>query len=107
MTNTDIPARTPFDPGDPFDAMADDFRKKIADMAFRVQEAAIYRELEPHRQMECFLAGTLSGVIGVALASIKPEGRDAMMEYVTQCLPVARTIAESILDGDEVRHERD
>lgn len=88
----------PFDPGDPFDAMAHEFKIKVATMAIEAGKAAIYRGLGPREKLECFLSGVMVGMIGVAFAHIDPAGRDAMMEYIAECLPVARSLAESMLE---------
>jgi hypothetical protein len=88
-----------FDPGDPFDAMADQFRVRIADMALDAFKIAIYRELAPSRQLECVMAGVMTGLIGVCFASIEPGGRDAMMEAIADYLPHARSNAEGIIDS--------
>ena len=58
-----------FDPGDPFDAMADQFRTRVADMALAAFKIAIYRELAPSRQLECVMAGVMTGLIGEAFQS--------------------------------------
>jgi hypothetical protein len=90
--------KTPFDPTDPFDAMAQEFKTKVAMMAIEANKAAIYRDLGPHKQLECFVSGVLVGLIGVAFASVEPVGRDAMMEYFAKCLPIARKLAETMID---------
>lgn len=90
--------RQPFQPDDPADAMSEHFRRQTADMALAAYKITLYRELNPQQQLECFLAGTLTGIIGVCLASIKTEGADAMMKYIGECLPIARQMAESIAD---------
>lgn len=101
--------REPFDPGDPMDAMSEMFRTQVTDIALDAYKITIYRDLDPQRQIECFLAGALTGIVGVCLASIKTEGADAMMEYIAQCLPVAREMAESICgsDGSVLKNHHD
>ena len=88
----------PFDASDPMDAMSEMFRRQLTDLAVSAYKITIYRDLNPQQQLECFLAGTLTGIIGVSLASIQTDGADAMMEYIGSCLPVARMMAESISD---------
>jgi len=88
----------PFNPSDPEDAMSEMFRRGVTDLALDAYKVTLYRELNTQQQLECFLAGALTGVVGVCLASIKSEGADAMMEYIASCLPVARQFAESIAD---------
>lgn len=90
--------REPFNAGDPTDAMSEMFRRQVTDMALNAYKITIYRELNTHQQFECFLAGSLTGLIGVALASVKAGYADAVMEYIADCLPHAREMAESITD---------
>jgi hypothetical protein len=90
--------RQPFNPADDFDAMADEFRIQVCLIAQNAMDAAIYRDLPPVRQLECFLGGTLTGVIGCAFACITDEGRDALMDEIVQhILPFARQLAEDII----------
>ena len=91
---------TPFDAGDDFDAMAESFRRQVSDMALRAMDAAVYRDLDGHRQIECLMAGVVTGLIGVCFASIKPEGRDEMMRVIEAYLPQARENVEGILSRD-------
>lgn len=97
MTDT-LPA---FDPGDPFDAMAESFRLQICDIALRAPEAAIYREMSPQDRVAAFLTGGLTGVIGVLFAMVKAEGRDGLMDAITAYLPNARLNAETTARGDD------
>ena len=92
--------RAPFDPADPTDAMSEMFRREVTNIALKAYGVTLSRELTPQQQLECFLAGALTGVVGVCLASVKTEGADAIMDYIKECLPVARLIAESIVDDD-------
>lgn len=93
-----MPEREPFNPGDPADAMSEMFRRQVTDMALEAYKLTIYREMTTTQQLECFLAGALTGIVGVALASVKTEGADAIMDYFIECLPLAREMAESIAD---------
>jgi hypothetical protein len=101
--------RDPFDPGDPMDAMAESFRLQVTQIALDAYKAAIYREMDPQQQLECFIAGALTGLVGVALASVKAEGADAIMSYFAACLPAARENAESIRDpnGSVLKNHHD
>jgi hypothetical protein len=80
--------------------MSEMFRRQVTDIALQAYKVGMYRDLNPQQQLECFLAGAMTGVIGVALASVKTEGADAMMDYLAECLPCAREMAESILGPD-------
>jgi hypothetical protein len=107
--NTYSTLRAPFDPVDPMDAMSEMFRRQVTDIALQAYKIAMYRDLNPQQQLECFLAGAMTGIVGVALASIKTEGADAMMEYLFECLPNAREMAESIRseDGSVLKNRHD
>lgn len=101
--------RLPFDASDPMDAMAETFRRQVMAIALNAYKIAIYRDLNPQQQLECFLAGALTGVISVALSSINTDGADAMMEYIATCLPICREQAEGIRgeDGEIVLNRHD
>jgi hypothetical protein len=101
--------RQPFDAGDPMDAMSELFRTQVTDLALAAYSITIYRDLNPQQQLECFLAGALTGIVGVCLASVTTEGADAMMEYLAECLPNARELAESIKgpDGSVLKNHHD
>lgn len=96
-------ARAPFDPGDPFDAMAESIRRQVCDIALGMLNVGVYRDLPPGRQLECLMAGLLTGTIGVLFAQIDPartaEGRDEFMRAIADYLPLARQSAEEIIDN--------
>lgn len=54
------------------------------------------------RQIEYFMAGVATGLIGVCFAHIQNAGRDEMMEAITECLPQARMQAEAIIEDATV-----
>lgn len=86
-----------FDPGDPYDAMCESFRLQITDIASNAYRAAIYRDMTPERQLSSFMAGVLTGLIGVCFVSIRDEGREIMMDGIHAALPFARKQAEDII----------
>lgn len=96
--------RAPFDPSDPFDAMAEMFRRQICDLAINAEKITIYRDMKPERQLECFLSGAMVGIVGICFASVRPEGKDAIMEYLAGCLPPARILAEAIVTAKDSAH---
>ncbi|MDO8596599.1 MAG: hypothetical protein Q7R45_08245 [Sulfuricaulis sp.] len=87
----------PFDPGDPFDAMAESFRRHTADMALTALDAAVFRDLDGARQIECFIAGVLTGLVGVCFAQIETSDRNKLMRVIEAYLPQARKNAEEML----------
>lgn len=90
--------RAPFNPGDPFDAMAESFRLQVAEVFLAAGKVAIFRDLPSDRKIEAFMAGTLTGVIGCVFASFQPQVRDELMKVIIDYLPQARHQAEEILD---------
>lgn len=92
--------RAPFDPEDPMDAMAEMFRRDVTEVALKAYGVTLYREMDTGQQFQCFLAGALTGLVGVCLASGETKGADAIMEYIAECLPYAREKAEEIRDGN-------
>jgi hypothetical protein len=93
--------RQPFDPSDPFDVISDRFRIGMAELGAKAFDCPDYRALDSSRQLEAFLCGSVTGLIGVVFAHITPEGRDALMEEIVRYLPLARQNAEGMLDDDE------
>ena len=87
-----------FDPGDPYDAMCESFRIQVMDLASNAYRAAIYRDMPPEQQLSSFMAGILTGLIGVCFVSIRDEGREVMMDGIRQALPLARKQAEDIIN---------
>lgn len=99
MSNSQTTERQPFNPSNPFDAMAETIRREVCNIGLRALSTTIYRELDGHKQLECFLAGAMSGLISVAFAHIEPQGRDMIMNYIKECLPIARRIVDEIETG--------
>lgn len=86
-----------FDPGDSYDAMCEHFRINIARMVSQANSITIYRDLPLERQLSAFMAGVLTGLIGVCFVSIRDEGREVMMDGILEALPFARKQAEDII----------
>lgn len=87
-----------FDPGDDFDAMAEAIRHYVLATYDEIADTAVYRDLDPHRQLECFVAGVLTGLVGIAFAHVRPEGRDEVMAFIADYMPQARMQAEAMID---------
>jgi hypothetical protein len=90
--------REPFDPGDPMDAMSEMFRRQVTDIALDANKVTLYRDLDVTQQLQCFMAGALTGFVGVCLASVNSASADAMMQTISSMLPGCRAQAESIAD---------
>lgn len=86
----------PFRPDLPSDAMAESFRRQVCDMMLEAGKAAIFRDMPPHDQLGAFMAGTLTGLIGVMFVFVDRQGRDGVIEAIREYLPQARDQAESI-----------
>lgn len=97
-----------FDPSNPFDAMAETFRRQIVGIATGAYRTTIYREMTPAQKLESFMGGVLTGLVGVCFASIQPEGRDEMMKAITAYLPQAREQVEGIFidsGAEQIGHQ--
>lgn len=88
-----------FDPSDPYDAMCESFRIQVAEMASQAHHATIYRDLSPERQLSSFMAGVLTGLIGVCFVQITDEGRDVLIEGILEAIPLARHQAEDVISN--------
>jgi hypothetical protein len=92
----------PFNHEDPEDFIADMFRKQVTQLALDADKVTMYRDLDPQQKLQCFIAGALTGLVGVAFAHVRPEGHDVMMKYIADCLPFARLQAEGTRDTSVV-----
>ena len=101
--------REQFNPTDPMDAMSEMFRRQVTDIALEAYKITLYRELNTTQQLQCFMAGALTGIVGVCLASIDTASADAMMEAIVDILPDCREMAESIVDenGSVLKNHHD
>lgn len=93
-----------FDQNDPYNRMADSFRKQIAEMAGKAIRTQDYKSLTPVERIECFMTGITVGLIGVCFAHIENAGRDAMVQAIAEYLPQAREQAEGIFEDAILRH---
>lgn len=89
----------PYNAAHPFERAADQIRKDIAELARRTMESKDYKALSSIEQVQCFMAGAMTAVIGVCFAHIDDAGRDAMMEAIEEYLPQARAQAEGIIES--------
>lgn len=94
-----------FQPDLPSDAIAESFRRQIIDMMLEAGKIAIFRDMQPHDQLGAFMAGTLTGLIGVMFVYVDRQGRDGVIEAIREYLPQARDQAESIeAESDGASH---
>lgn len=92
--------KDPFDPGNPFDAVTETFRIAVGNSVLAAMKTTIYRELDPKDQIGSIIIGTLVGLVGATFAHLhnEKEGRDYIMAYIAECLPIAREYAEAIIE---------
>lgn len=95
-----------FDPGEPYDAMCESFRLQVAEMVLEAGRVAIYRDMTWDQQLGSFMAGTLTGLIGVCFAHIREEGRDEMIQGIIDAIPFARQQAEGVFENAEASEGR-
>lgn len=88
----------PFDATDPAERVADRFRKGVAELASAIFKDEDCRDLSSVEQVQSFMAGVATGLIGVCFAHVENAGRDAMMEAILDYLPQAREQAEGIME---------
>jgi hypothetical protein len=89
----------PYNAEHPFERAADQIRKDIAELATRAMESKDYKALSAIEQVQCFMAGAMTAVIGVCFAHVEDAGRDAIMEAIEEYLPQARVKAEGIIES--------
>ena len=94
----------PFDANDPYNRLADDLRKQVAEIASKAVRTKDYKSLSPTSQVECLMAGLTVGLIGVCFAHIENAGRDTMMDLIAEYLPQAREQAEGIFEDAARQH---
>ena len=96
---TDDVEMRPFDPGEPFDAMADSFRTQVAKMAIEASDAAIFRDLTPVEQVQCLMAGVLTGLAGVCFSYVSEDGREAIAGAMRDTIDFAAANAAHIIEN--------
>lgn len=94
-------ALEPFDESDPFNIVCEHFRKTTLEHRLRAERITLFRDLEPMEQLQAFIVGTMTGLVGAAFASIYREGRDDIMQYFVDSLPFCRQQAEAMVDKAE------
>lgn len=90
-------ARAAFDPKNPFDACADRLRRAVAEIAGELNESPQFKGLAAEQQIVCMMAGLMTGVMGVLLCFVEPDGHDAFVQALADYLPDARQNAYDIM----------
>jgi len=88
-----------FNPELPSDVAADAFRKKVTDLMIDASRDPAFASMTPHEQIGAFMAGVLTGLIGVMFVYVDEPGHDGVIEAILEYLPDARTQAEGIIAG--------
>jgi hypothetical protein len=86
-----------FDPTDPFDIAAESARRRVCAAMIAIQTSREMAALPPGKALSATLAGSLTGLIGSALAQVSEESRDELMAAIESTMPHARSAAEAML----------
>lgn len=95
-----MPDRAPYNPTDPFDAVANLAKTELAYAGVRLTQRAEYKaaELAPANLAEAVMYGALTAVAGIVMSHGAEDDenhaiiRDAMLAYVPQAIDQARSI---------------
>ncbi len=92
--------RRAFNPQNPYDALADHARIRMAYLGSELMQDRRYTRMaaEQNEQFEALMIGLLSGVAGIALAHIKQEGHAEVRAALLALIPYAMDNARDILD---------
>jgi hypothetical protein len=95
----------PFDPSDPFEAVADKFRRTVAAMGLVAISDPGFRSLQTDKAAEAFTAGILTGLMGVLFSTFVStnEAHDEIEAFVVTYIKQARAQAEGIMAQGETR----
>lgn len=88
-----------FNPDLPSDVAADAFRRKVADMMIEASRNPAFTAMTPHEQLGAFMAGVLTGLVGVMFVYVDEPGHDGAIAAILEYLPDARAQAEGIIAG--------
>ena len=92
----------PFNPVDPFDVASEMFRRQVTDLALAAYKVTVYRDMPPIEQLGAFVAGVMTGLIGVCFASIEAEGRAEMMRFIEHYMTQAKEQASAMIESPSV-----
>lgn len=92
--------RRPFDPQNPYDALADLARVRMAYLGAELMGDHRYHTMEADQnaQFEALLIGILTGVAGIAMSHIRPEAHAEVRAALLTLIPFAVDNARDILD---------
>jgi hypothetical protein len=90
----------PYDDSDPFNRIADSYRRAVAEVALKGMQHPDYDSLLAYQRLEALVAGTLVGLLGCAFASIEPDGRKELYKFIVNYMPQARAQAKGLLPSE-------
>lgn len=90
---------SPFDPTDPLNRVADHYRKAIAELVSAAAAMEDNRGLSEIDQLEAFMTGAATGLIGVLFASTRRGAWDEVMTALISYLPQARAQVEGVFEN--------
>jgi len=83
-----------------FDMLADVYRLRVLNMALNDRPVGRkFRDLTELEHLSALCGGIASGLACVAASSVTPKGRDAMIEYIIECLHHGREQADRRADA--------
>ncbi|MCV0379029.1 hypothetical protein [Nitratireductor sp.] len=85
---------------EPYHALADHARVRMAYLGSELMQDRRYSALstDQNSQFEALMIGLLSGVAGIAIAHIKPEGHGEVRAALLALIPFAMNNAREIMD---------
>ena len=89
----------PFDPRNPYDALADVAHRLIAELGPSLVNTEQFRALadNPSDQYEALLLGMMTGLVGIMMAPIDPQHHREVIADLYAAIPVAVDHAREIL----------
>ncbi len=89
----------PFDPSDPFDSLADELRQKIAEVGVWFVEDERCAAMTEVDRFVYYVAGALTGVMGVVHGLVHEDSQDSAAELVRVFIASAAENARDIVRG--------
>lgn len=90
-------SKAEFDPTDDVDRIADDLRRKVAEIVMDVRAAALKEGVGHAPFAIAVMAGLMTATVGTLMALMEPEGHEGLMQALEDYLPQARENAEDII----------
>lgn len=94
--------RAPFEPGDPFDVLAEEYRQRVVALVLELDARRDAQDVTPVERVMAMICGVMTGLVGSVLCATEPAGHDTMMEAIEGYLPHARNQAQAIISREQV-----